>query len=334
MFDWSKQVVLLTGGTGSFGQAFTRYILKKHPPKVLRIYSRDEYKQFKMAQDIPSKRLRFFIGDVRDKERLKLAMHDVTLLIHAAAMKQIIASEYNPTEAILTNVIGTMNVLTTALEAGVERVLGLITDKAVSPINLYGATKLCMEKLLIQGNAYRGGGKTLIACVRYGNVAGSRGSVIPIFIDQKKKGTLTVTHKDMTRFWITLEESVKFVIRCIENMVGGEVFIPRMPSFKVVDLAYALVRQAKIKYIGIRPGEKLHEDLISYHESPNVLEFSDYFILKPNLVFWKENKRRVRDRGKRVDLGFSYNSGNNSVFLTATELRKGVKRVLADIQND
>lgn len=333
MFDWSKQTVLITGGTGSFGQAFTRYILKNNPPKTLRIYSRDEYKQFEMSEAIKNKRLRYFIGDVRDKERLKLAMEHVTVVIHAAAMKQIVTCEYNPTEAISTNVLGSMNVFMAALDAGVERLIGLITDKAVSPINLYGATKLCAEKLLIQDNSYRGKDKTIISCVRYGNVIMSRGSVIPMFLKQKDKGIITVTHQDMTRFWITLDESVKFVIHSIESMVGGEVFIPKMPSFRVVDLAKIIAPQARIRFIGIRPGEKLHEDIITLHESANIREFKDFYILKPSLVFWKEKGKQLAAKGKPVPVNFSYNSFNNNNFLSQTELKRRFKTVLQYYEN-
>lgn len=327
MFDWSKQVILLTGGTGSFGQAFTRYILSKHKPKTLRIYSRDEFKQYEMQQEFDYPALRFFIGDVRDSTRLTRAIEGATLVIHAAAMKQIVACEYNPTEAIETNIIGTMNVLNAALNLGVPRVFGLITDKAVSPINLYGATKLCMEKLLVRGNSYRGERKTRISCARYGNVTGSRGSVIPLFLKQKEKGTLTITHKDATRFWITLEEGVKFVIKAVESMRGGEIFIPKMPSFKVIDLASVIAPNAKIKVTGLRPGEKLHEDLITVHEAQNAREFKEHFIIKPELIFWTESKELISFNGKPVMEAFSYNSKTNPRFLTKKELASYLKRL-------
>jgi len=316
MFDWSKQVILLTGGTGSFGQKFTETILRKHPPKTLRIYSRDEYKQFEMEKKYPHKNLRFFIGDVRDEERLRRAMHDVTIVIHAAAMKQIVVSEYNPTEAIKTNIFGTMNVLNTSINERVDRVLALITDKAVSPINLYGATKLCAEKLLIQGNYYVGKQKTKISCVRYGNVAGSRGSVIPLFMQQKKTGTFTVTDKNMTRFWITLQEGVDFVLNCLEHMKGREVFIPKMPSFKIVDLVKAINSDAKIKFIGIRPGEKVHEDLITLHESRNVKIYKNFYVLINEDHFLKH-----KNVSKKNTKDFSYNSGTNNYFLSVKELK-------------
>lgn len=325
MFNWSKQVVLLTGGTGSFGTAFTRYLLQHHPPKVLRIFSRDEYKQYIMQQSIRHRSLRFLLGDVRDENRLRRAMDGVTLVIHAAAMKQIVASEYNPAEAIKTNVLGTMNVLNAGLDAGVARIFGLITDKAVSPINLYGATKLCMEKLLIQGNAYRGKGRTLLSAIRYGNVAGSRGSVIPLFREQLKKGSITITHPEMTRFWLQMSEAVKLVLFSIENMRGGEVFIPKMPSFKVLDLAHVMAPKSKLKYIGTRPGEKIHEDLITHHESRNIREFGKYFILLPEFDFWDTPTKSTQ--GKKVPSAFSYNSQNNARFLTNKELERLVEMV-------
>lgn len=329
MFNWSKQVILLTGGTGSFGQAFTERLLKYHPPRILRIYSRDEYKQYIMEKKFSHKCMRYFIGDVRDEERLKRAMDGVTLLVHAAAMKQIVASEYNPTEAIKTNILGSMNVLNVGVDAKVDRIFGLITDKAVSPINLYGATKLCVEKLLIQGNYYVGRRKTKISCVRYGNVAGSRGSVIPLFLEQNKKGTLTVTHEDMTRFWITLEDGVKHVMRFIEIMQGNEVFIPKMPSFRVTDLVKAINSHTKINYIGVRSGEKLHEDLITVHEARNIREHPAYYVLFPNRYF---EKNRHINQGKRVKPNFAYNSATNSSFLSVTDLRRLLKDVVTDIQ--
>lgn len=328
MFDWSKQVILLTGGTGSFGQSFTEYLLKQYPPKVIRIYSRDEFKQYEMQQRFSHKSLRFFIGDVRDEERLKRAMVGVTLVIHAAAMKQIVASEYNPTEAVKTNIFGTMNVLNVGIDAGVERIFGLITDKAVSPINLYGATKLVMEKLLIQGNAYVGKKKTKISCVRYGNVAGSRGSVIPLFLEQKHGHNITVTHPDMTRFWITLEEGVQFVADAINAMKGGEVFVPKLPSFKVVDLARAIDSHARLKFIGIRPGEKIHEDLITNHEARRVREFKNFYLITPEFDFWHDRGKEMID-GKQVAEDFAYNSGTNPHQLELGQLKNIVAKLLS-----
>lgn len=321
MFKWSNQTILLTGGTGTFGKAFTKYLLKHHPPKSIRIFSRDEFKQFQMQQEFSSSQIRYLIGDVRDAERLKRAMDGVTLVVHAAAMKQILASEYNPTEAIKTNILGTMNILNTGVDAGVEKIFGLITDKAVSPVNLYGATKLCMEKLLIQGNSYRGKGKTRISCIRYGNVAGSRGSVIPLFAQQVSTGSITVTDEKMTRFWLKLENAVKHVIRAIESMHGGEVFIPKMPSFKISDLILAMAPNAKVKHIGVRPGEKLHEDLVTAHESRNIREFKTHYLLVPEFDFWDDSNKDPYG-GKKVRAGFYYNSSTNSDWLTLSQLKK------------
>lgn len=329
MFDWKKQVILLTGGTGSFGHAFVKYLLKKNPPKTIRIYSRDEFKQYEMQQNFNHPSLRFFIGDIRDKNRLHRAMNGVTLVVHAAAMKQIVACEYNPTEAITTNVMGSMNVLETALDHDVDRVFGLITDKAVSPINLYGATKLCVEKLLIRGNAYRGTGKTKISCVRYGNVAASRGSVIPLFLKQKEKGTLTITSKDVTRFWITLDEGVRFVATAIESMKGGEIYVPKMPSIRILDLASAIAPKARVKYTGLRPGEKLHEDLITAHEAHNVIEFTHHFLVIPELITWKESKKLTKFDRRKVSKDFSYNSGTNNHFLSLQEIKKYTQIILS-----
>lgn len=330
MFNWTNQVILLTGGTGSFGQAFTRYLLKKNPPKVLRIYSRDEYKQFQMQQDLDFKnhpKLRFFIGDVRDKDRLDRAMHDVSLVIHAAALKHILAGEYNPDEVIKTNIIGSLNILNSAIDHGVKRVFSLTTDKAVSPINLYGATKLCAEKLLIQGNSFTGKRNTIISCARYGNVAGSRGSVIPLFLMQKKQGCLTVTHKNTTRFWITIDEGIKFVIQCIQLMQGGEIFIPKMPSFKIMDLVKVIAPKAKIKFIGLRRGEKLHEDLITTHEAKNVLQCKNFYLIKPDFAFWEEVNKKTFICGEKVSSNFSYNSYFNTSYLTRLELEKKLKKL-------
>src|SRR5512145_650249 len=262
--DWKDKTILITGGTGSFGKKFTKIALEEKQPKKIIIFSRDELKQHEMkvhGYDHPS--LRYFIGDVRDRERLVRAMHGVDIVVHAAALKQVPACEYNPMEAIKTNIMGTANVVEAALDAGVKKVLMVSTDKAVSPANLYGATKLAAEKLTIQSNAYAGGSATRFSCVRYGNVVGSRGSIVPLFLKQRASGQITVTDDRMTRFWLSLEQGVRFVIHCIEQMEGGEVFVPKIPSTKVVDLAKAIAPNAEIKVIGIRPGEKLHEALIS-----------------------------------------------------------------------
>ncbi len=324
MFNWSKQTILLTGGTGTFGRAFTKMLLKKHPPKILRIYSRDEYKQFLMQQEFKHSCLRFLIGDVRDRERLRRAVSGTTLIIHAAAMKQIVACEYNPAEAVNTNINGTINVVAAGIDAKVERIVGLITDKSVSPLNLYGATKLCMEKIMIQENNYVGKGRTKISCVRYGNVANSRGSVIPLFQEQKKQGYITLTHEKMTRFWITIENAVEFVIQAIEQMKGGEIFIPKMPSFNVTDLAKVIAPKIKKKIIGIRVGEKIHEDLISQHEARSVREYKKYYLIIPQIKF-HDAISYENSKGKRVAEGFSYNSNNNPNKLSASILKNIIK---------
>ena len=260
---WKDQVVLVTGGTGSFGQKFTQVMLEDYNPAKLIIFSRDELKQHEMrSQGFDHPSLRYFIGDVRDPLRLRRAMQGVDIVVHAAALKQVPACEYNPIEAILTNIMGSRNVIEAALDTDVQRVMAISTDKAVNPINLYGATKLAAEKLFVQSNAYAGAGETRFSCVRYGNVVGSRGSVVPVFFQQRQSGKVTITDQRMTRFWLALEHGVRFTLRCIEQMEGGEVFIPKIPSLTVADLAEAIAPGVDIEYIGIRPGEKLHEELL------------------------------------------------------------------------
>src|SRR6266540_4145229 len=253
--DWKNQVVLVTGGTGSFGKKFIEILVRECNPKKVIVFSRDELKQYEMqARGFNQQNLRYFIGDVRDRDRLTRAMHGVDIVVHAAALKQVPACEYNPMEAIKTNIMGSSNVVEAALDAGVKKVMGLSTDKAVNPVNLYGATKLAAEKLTIQSNAYAAGMATRYSCVRYGNVVGSCGSVVPLFLKQRESGTVTITDERMTRFWLSLEQGVRFVMNCIEQMEGGEVFVPKIPSTKIVDLANAIVPNAKINIIGIRPG--------------------------------------------------------------------------------
>jgi len=301
--DWSDKVVLVTGGSGSFGKMFIRIMLNEYHPAKLIVYSRDELKQHEMrvaGYDHPT--LRYFIGDVRDVQRLTRAFHGVNIVIHAAALKQVPACEYNPMEAIKTNILGSSNVVEAALDSGVHRVLALSTDKAVNPINLYGATKLAAEKLLVQSNAYAGGTATRFSCVRYGNVVGSRGSVVPIFIKQRQNGKVTVTDERMTRFWISLEQGVRFVIRCTEQMHGGEVFVPRLPSMNMMDLAHAIAPQAKVDIIGIRPGEKLHEVLISEDEARSTVELKDMFVVQPAEALWFG--REWEKLGNPVEDGF------------------------------
>src|SRR5512136_883303 len=269
MMDWTNQVVLVTGGTGSFGKQFIEIMLKEYHPAKLIVFSRDELKQHEMRVNagFDDPILRYFIGDVRDLDRLRRAMHGVDIVVHAAALKQVPVCEYNPMEAIKTNILGSSNVVEAALDANVKKVMALSTDKAVSPVNLYGATKLAAEKLTVQSNAYAAGSATRFACVRYGNVVGSRGSVVPIFIRQRANGKLTITDERMTRFWLTLEQGVRFVIRFIEVMEGGEVFVPKIPSTKIVDLARVIAPDADFEIVGIRPGEKLHEVLIHEDEA-------------------------------------------------------------------
>src|SRR5437870_11233068 len=276
--NWSEQVVLVTGGTGSFGKKFVEIMLRDYHPKKLVIFSRDELKQHDMrASGFNHPSLRYFIGDVRDQSRLERAFAGVTSVVHAAPMKQVPACEYNPFEAIQTNIMGGRNVIDAAIDHGVQRILALSTDKAVNPINLYGATKLCAEKMFVQANAYSGAQDTRFSCARYGNVVGSRGSVIPVFLEQRKKGKITITDPRMTRFWITLDHGVRFVIRCLEHMHGGEIFVPKIPSMSLVELAKSVAPGCDIEYIGIRPGEKLHEVLLSEDEARNALEVDEMY---------------------------------------------------------
>jgi UDP-N-acetylglucosamine 4,6-dehydratase len=318
--DWKGRVVLVTGGTGSFGRKFIEVMLNEyHPAKVI-VFSRDELKQHEMRLGgFDHLSLRYFIGDVRDQERLRRAMHGVDILVHAAALKQVPACEYNPMEAVKTNILGSSNVIEAAIDANVERVLALSTDKAVNPINLYGATKLAAEKLFIQSNAYAGGTATRFSCVRYGNVAGSRGSVIPMFVRQRENGKLTITDERMTRFWISMEQGVRFVIGCIEQMYGGEVFIPKLPSVKVVDLARAIAPQAKLEVIGIRPGEKLHEVLIHEDEARLSVALDEMYIVQPTTVSWFG--REWNQRGKPLPEGFRYSSETNPEWLDVEQIR-------------
>ncbi len=321
--DWQNKVVLVTGGTGSFGKKFIQVMLDEYHPAKIIVFSRDELKQHEMRVagfDHPS--LRYFIGDVRDAQRLRRAFNGVNIVVHAAALKQVPACEYNPMEAIKTNILGSSNVIDAALDAGVERVLALSTDKAVNPVNLYGATKLSAEKLLIQSNAYAGGTTTRFSCVRYGNVVGSRGSVVPIFIKQRQNGKVTITDERMTRFWISLDQGVHFVTRCIEQMVGGEVFVPKIPSMTLVDLAHAIAPQAEIEVIGIRPGEKLHEVLISDDEARTTVELDDMFVVQPAETLWFG--RNWEKRGKLCPEGFRYASNTNPQWLSVEQIRQMV----------
>jgi UDP-N-acetylglucosamine 4,6-dehydratase len=319
--DWKSRTILVTGGTGSFGRRFTETILEQHPPKKLIILSRDELKQSEMRTRFPEDQypIRYFIGDVRDRSRLHRAFHGVDIVVHAAALKQVPACEYNPIEAVRTNIDGAANIIEAAIDQGVERVLALSTDKAVNPVNLYGATKLCSEKLFVQGNSYSGIDGTAFSCVRYGNVVGSRGSVIPIFLEQRKTGRLTITDPRMTRFWITLQQGVDFVIWCIEQMRGGEIFVPKIPSMAVTDLAKALAPDAEVEYVGIRPGEKLHELLFSDDEARQVVDVDEAYIIKPVHPWWETEGW---NHGQPLTEGFRYASDMNSQWLTADQLHE------------
>ena len=325
----NNKTILITGGTGSFGKSFTRYVLKHYQPRKIIIYSRDEYKQFVMQNELKEydSVMRYFIGDVRDKDRLKRAFEGVDYVIHAAALKQVPACEYNPNEAIRTNINGAQNVIDAALDTNVKKVIALSTDKAVNPVNLYGGTKLVSDKLFVAANAYSGTKDICFAIVRYGNVAGSRGSIIPLFHKIIKDGgtQLPITDMRMTRFWISLTEGVELVIKALKEAKGGETFISKIPSFRVPDLAEAMLPGCKIKEIGIRPGEKLHEIMVTTEDSFNTYEYDKHYIVYPQMVF---NERQVPDlSGKKVEEGFSYSSGTNSEWLSVEDLRERLKEV-------
>jgi UDP-N-acetylglucosamine 4,6-dehydratase len=323
MFNGKR--ILITGGTGSFGKKCTEIILKKYKPRRLIIFSRDELKQFEMAQEFPVSKyecMRYFIGDVRDKERLYRAFRKVDYVIHAAALKQVPAAEYNPFEAVKTNVLGAQNVINVSIDREVEKVIALSTDKAANPINLYGATKLCSDKLFIAGNSYVGEGDTKLSVVRYGNVVGSRGSVIPFFLKYQENDYFPITDPRMTRFWITIEQGVNFVLSCLERMVGGELFIPKLPSMNIMDLVKAIDPARRTKIIGIRPGEKIHEVMIPIDDARRTVEFDGYYIIQPDFLFWE---KRNNHGGKPVPDNFEYNSGTNPWRLTVDEMKEMIK---------
>lgn len=325
---FNGKTILITGGTGSFGKKCTEILLKKYQPKRLIIFSRDELKQFEMSQQFPDSKypcIRFFIGDVRDKERMYRAFHNVDYVIHAAALKQVPAAEYNPFEAVKTNIFGAQNVINVAIDRGVKRVIALSTDKAANPINLYGATKLCSDKLFIAGNSYVGRDSTIFTVVRYGNVAGSRGSVIPFFLKCRESGVLPITEPRMTRFWITLEQGVNFVLNCMEMMVGGEIFVPKLPSMNIMDLAKVIAPECKTDIIGIRPGEKLHEVMISRDDARSTIEYADHYIIQPDFAFW--GRRFTNNGAQPVPEGFEYNSDGNPWRLTPAEMREIVENL-------
>jgi len=318
--------ILITGGTGSFGHAFVRLTLKKYNPKRLVILSRDEMKQWEMAQKYQGdKRVRFFIGDVRDKNRLHRALSGVDYVIHAAATKIVSTAEYNPFEAIKTNINGAMNLIEACIDQGVKRVVALSTDKACSPINLYGATKLASDKLFVASNAsYASGQKTIFSVVRYGNVMGSRGSVIPFFLSLKHTNILPITHNEMTRFMITLEQGVELVWYAINDMQGGEIYVKKIPSMNVVDIAEVIAPKAKHKIIGVRPGEKLHEQMIGVEDAESTYEYPQHFKILPQINNWDKDKKRIKS-GKKVPKGFIYSSNQNSQWMKKLELAKWIK---------
>jgi len=327
----SGKVILITGATGSFGSNCVKYLLKNYSPKKIIVFSRDELKQSELQNDIRSKKVRFFIGDIRDRYRLSMAMSNVDIVIHAAALKQVPAAEYNPYECIQTNIIGAENVIFAAIENNVKKVIALSTDKASIPINLYGATKLVSDKLFIAANNLVGQKKIRFSVVRYGNVIGSRGSIIPYFFQLLKDNSafLPITHKEMTRFWITINEGIKFVLDSLHLMKGGEIFIPKMNSVKIVDVAKAIHPKAKIKIIGIRPGEKLHESMWSIDETKSIIEFKKYYLISPEIKFFDLKSSYAisneKEKGKFINKEFVYSSINNSKFLNINQ----IKRVLS-----
>jgi UDP-N-acetylglucosamine 4,6-dehydratase/5-epimerase len=332
-FTLDGRAVLITGGTGSFGRRFAQTLLERYTPRRVIIYSRDELKQFEMQNAAPFRgreaTMRWFLGDVRDADRLRKGMEDVDVVIHAAALKQVPAAEYNPFEAVKTNILGAENVINAALSAGVRQVVALSTDKAAAPINLYGATKLASDKLFIAANHHRGSHDIRFSVVRYGNVMGSRGSVIPFFLEKRSGGVLPVTDERMTRFNITLQQGVDFVLACLARMWGGELFVPRIPSYRILDIAAAVAPEAKIELIGLRPGEKLHEEMITVTDALGSIEFDDYFVILPAMQLWDTERFRLESSarpGKRCEYGFSYNSGTNERFLTVAELRALIAR--------
>jgi len=317
--------ILVTGGTGSFGKQFIETLLKKHPEiKRVAVYSRDELKQFEMSQEFPAAvfpQIRYFIGDVRDKERLIRALEGIDIIVHAAALKQVPTCEYNPFEAIKTNIFGAQNIIEAAIYCGVKRVIALSTDKAAAPINLYGATKLCSDKLFVAAENFRGNRDLHFAVVRYGNVLGSRGSVVPFFIKKRRDGVIPITDERMTRFNITLDQGIELVFFALRNMWGGEIFVPKIPSYRITDLAEAIAPDCKLEITGIRPGEKLHEEMITETDALNTIEFKDYFVILPSAPLWDSREFMSAFGGKPCPNGFRYSSGSNSEWLTVEQIR-------------
>ncbi len=335
---YNNKSILITGGTGSFGQRFIHYLIKNYNPKKIIIYSRDEFKQHSMQLNklfSGAKNLRYFLGDVRDLERLKFATRDVNMIVHAAALKQVPAAEYNPFEFIKTNIIGAQNIIDCALLNKVDKTIALSTDKASSPINLYGATKLCSDKLFISANNYKGNTNMKFSVVRYGNVLGSNGSVLPTFLKQSKNGILNITDKNMTRFNITLEQGVKFVSISLNRMIGGEIFVPKLHSYNILDMAHAISKNCKIKFTGIRPGEKIHEEMIAETEARNCVEYKDFYIIKPHSEYsiWNLSKFNKKNNIKNLKLNYRnipYRSDTNPNFLKINDLQKIIKKYLSD----
>lgn len=327
MFE--NKSILITGGTGSFGKAFVKTVLEQYPGvKRLAIFSRDELKQYEMAQQFPESRhpaIRYFIGDVRDEARLRRAFEGIDIVVHAAALKQVPAAEYNPFECIKTNVLGAQNVIDAAMVAGVQKVVALSTDKAAAPINLYGATKLCSDKLFVAANNYRGRHDIKFSVVRYGNVMGSRGSVIPFFLKMRESGVLPITDGRMTRFNITLQEGVELVLQALRDMWGGEIFVPKIPSYRIHDVAQAIAPDGRLEHVGIRPGEKLHEEMITETDGFSALEFESYFVILPATPLWDVEEFRAAFSGKRCPEGFKYSSGSNSEWLGVEDIRRLIK---------
>lgn len=322
--DWSNANVLVTGGTGSFGRKFVKFLMDQHRPRRLVVFSRDETKQEHMRRvlpDGPNSPLRYFIGDVRDRDRLFRAFDGIDIVVHAAALKQVPACEYNPLEAIKTNVLGAANIIDAAIDRRVTRVIALSTDKAANPINLYGATKLCSDKLFVAANHYAGGHQTRFSVVRYGNVIGSRGSVIPHFVKMRRTGELTITDERMTRFWLTLDQGIEFVFQSLQRMAGGEVFVPKIPSMNIMELAAAVAPECSTRIVGIRPGEKLHEVMIAEDDSRHTVEFDNYFAILPSFAEWDRQGYLDQNGGKPCHDGFRYSSDTNTRWLHVDELR-------------
>jgi UDP-N-acetylglucosamine 4,6-dehydratase (inverting) len=327
--DWKNSGILITGGTGSFGSKFVETILRDSPEvRRIVVYSRDELKQFEMSQRFPTERypqIRYFVGDVRDKDRLYRALEEIDIVVHTAALKQVPACEYNPFEAVKTNILGAQNVIEACIDQGVRHVVALSSDKAAAPINLYGATKLCSDKLFVAANSFKGKHDIRFSVVRYGNVMGSRGSVIPLFLEKRKNGLLPITDERMTRFNITLEEGVEVVRYALENAWGGEIFVPKIPSYRITNLAEAVAPGCRKEIVGIRPGEKLHEEMITLTDALHTIEFETYFVILPTVRLWDVNGFMRTFRGRLCEEGFSYTSGSNTEWLSVEQIRKLIR---------